>query len=89
MVSDRCVVVQLVGFARPDDHLPLYMDTMNQAGFEEFDFQGMGNSALAPEDFWRSVPNRKVVHAAHAGCQASFRNPARAPRLVVQRLRLP
>ena len=58
VVRDDCVVAQLVGFASPDEQLPLYLDAMRDAGFAEFDFKG---SAHRPrqEDFWRAVPNRK------------------------------
>jgi hypothetical protein len=58
VVQDDCVVVQLVGFARPDDHLPLYLDAMQGAGFEEFNFQTTGHRPRR-DQFWRAVPNRK------------------------------
>jgi hypothetical protein len=58
VVSDDCVVAQLVGFARPDEQLPLYLDVIRQAGFVEFDFMGFGHRT-AREDFWRAVPHRK------------------------------
>ena len=58
VVRDDCVVAQLVGFARPDEQLPLYLDAMRQAGFVEFDFRGFGHRP-DQTDFWRAVPNRK------------------------------
>jgi DNA modification methylase len=58
VVRDDCIVVQLVGFARPDDHLPLYLNVMQAAGFEEFAFERTGHRSRQ-EHFWRSVPNRK------------------------------
>jgi hypothetical protein len=58
VVRDDCVVVQLVGFARPGDHLPLYLDAMRSAGFAEFDFETTGHRPRQ-EQFWRAVPNRK------------------------------
>jgi DNA modification methylase len=58
VVRDDCVVVQLVGFARPDDHLPLYLDAMRAAGFEEFNFETAGHHPRQKQ-FWRAVPNRK------------------------------
>lgn len=56
VVSDDCVVAQLVGFNQPDQQLPLYLEAMSQAGFTEFKFQ---RSGVSREDFWRDVPNRK------------------------------
>ena len=58
VVRDDCVVAQLVGFASPDEQLPLYLAAMRQAGFVEFDFKGFGHRP-ARQDFWRAVPNRK------------------------------
>jgi len=58
VVSDDCVVAQLVGFCRPDEQLPLYLNAMTMAGFEEFDFEKAGHRRDR-EDFWRAVPNRK------------------------------
>jgi hypothetical protein len=57
VVRDDCVVAQLVGLARPDEQLPLYLDAMREAGFAEFEFKGAGRPAQ--EEFWRAVPNRK------------------------------
>lgn len=58
VLPDDCVVAQLVGFARPDEQLPLYLDAMRRAGFAPFDFRGSGHRP-AEADFWRAVPNRK------------------------------
>lgn len=57
VVRDDCVVAQLVGFARPDEQLPLYLDSMREAGFVRFELKGTGRPAQ--EEFWRTVPNRK------------------------------
>ncbi len=54
VVSSKAFIVQLVCFANPDEHLPQYLETMNEAGFEEYEGNGHG-----PNQFWRSVPNRK------------------------------
>jgi hypothetical protein len=54
VVRDDAVVVQLVGFGKPDEHLRLYMETMEKAGFEEYQSKGHRRS-----QYWRSVPNRK------------------------------
>ena len=55
VVRDDCVVAQLVGFARPDEQLPLYLDVMERAGFADLGFKHRHDE----EDFWRAVPNRK------------------------------
>jgi hypothetical protein len=54
VISDNAYVVQLVGFGKPKEHLKLYMETMKAAGFQEYECQGH-----RPNQFWRSVPNRK------------------------------
>ncbi len=58
VVSDECVVAQLVGFARPDEQLPKYQAAMKASGFEEFDLDRVKGGPRR-EDFWRAVPNRK------------------------------
>jgi hypothetical protein len=58
VVRDDCVVVQLVGFAKPDAQLPIYLDAMREAGFAEYDFETTGDCPRQ-EHFWRAVPNRK------------------------------
>lgn len=58
VVSDDCVVAQLVGFSRAEEQLPLYLAAMSAAGFTEFEF-GKGSGRPRREDFWRDVPNRK------------------------------
>ncbi|WP_422930854.1 DNA methyltransferase [Singulisphaera sp. PoT] len=57
VVPDDCVVAQLVGFARPNEQLALYLDAMSRAGFAPFEFKG--SSRPSQEEFWRAVPNRK------------------------------
>lgn len=58
VVSDDCVVAQLVGFARPDEQLPLYLAAMSAAGFKEFEFDKIKGGPKR-DAFWRAVPNRK------------------------------
>jgi hypothetical protein len=53
------IVVQLIGFARPERQLPAYLKVMQDCGFEEVDL-GL------PERLWRQVPNRKW-HADQLG----------------------
>ena len=48
----RGIVVQLVGFARASEQLPMYLDAMTQAGFVEA--AGIPDGGLH-----RRVPNRK------------------------------
>ena len=69
VVRDDCVVAQLVGFARPDEQLPLYLDAMRQARFVEFDYKG--SHRPAQEDFWRAVPNRKWYTRVKEGAKQS------------------
>lgn len=54
VVSKDAFIVQLVGFADPDEHLPQYIETMIEAGFKEY-----GRNGHQSNQFWRSVPNRK------------------------------
>lgn len=57
VVSDDCIVAQLVGFSQPEEQLPMYLAAMSAAGFEEF--MGDGKRRFRRQDFWRAVPNRK------------------------------
>ncbi len=54
VVREDAYVVQLVGFGKPEEHLPRYVQTMREAGFAEYEPDGG-----CPHRFWRSVPNRK------------------------------
>jgi hypothetical protein len=54
VVRNDAIVVQLVGFGSPKTQLPVYIRTMKQAGFAEYEKEGHRRS-----QFWRSVPNRK------------------------------
>ncbi len=58
VVHRDCIVAQLVGFAKPEQQLPLYMAAMEDAGFKEHDLGGNGKRP-SQEKFWRAVPNRK------------------------------
>jgi hypothetical protein len=58
VVSDDCVVAQLVGFARPEEQLPQYQAVMKASGFEEFNLDEIKDGP-GREAFWRTVPNRK------------------------------
>jgi hypothetical protein len=56
VLAPGAVVVQLVGFGKPQEHLARYQRAMAAAGFEEYDAEQEGHR---PTKFWRSVPNRK------------------------------
>ncbi len=58
VVAEGCIVAQLVGFARPHEHLPLYLEAMERAGFEEYEPE-RNRRRPSEQPFWRSVPNRK------------------------------
>jgi hypothetical protein len=58
VVAKNAVVVQLVGFGKPQEHLACYLNAISAAGFEEYDLESQGHQ---PDHgaFWRSVPHRK------------------------------
>lgn len=58
IVSDRTVLVQIVGFSDPENHLPRYLNTMTSAGFTEFH---LPKDLADTEDgrVWRAVPGRR------------------------------
>ena len=58
VVAKNAVVVQLVGFGKPAEHLACYLKAMSAAGFEEYDFNSEGHQP-DQDAFWRSVPHRK------------------------------
>ena len=58
LVGYRSLVVQLVGFSKPELQLPLYLTKMKEAGFEELMPQ-CDRSALYHGRIWRNVPSRR------------------------------
>lgn len=58
IVSDRTILVQIVGFSDPENNLPRYLNTMTSAGFTEF---RLPKDLANTEDgrLWRSVPGRR------------------------------
>src|SRR5262249_44030865 len=58
VVAKDAIVVQLVGFGKPQEHLAFYLEVMRAAGFEEYDFEREGHRP-SQRAFWRSVPHRK------------------------------
>lgn len=55
--SADTLLVQLVGFSKPEWQLPKYVSIMADAGFKEIKFPSMANGSDGR--LWRSVPNRK------------------------------
>jgi hypothetical protein len=51
------MIVQMVAFSEPTWQLPLYLDTMSDAGLREVQFGEIANSDDGR--VWRTVPNRK------------------------------
>jgi hypothetical protein len=57
IASSNTTVVQMIAFSDPAWQLPLYLETMERAGFSEVQFAEMANSYDGR--VWRTVPNRK------------------------------
>jgi len=57
LCGDESVITQVVGFSAPEAQVPRYLETMEQAGFQETFFDGCATA----EDgrLWRSVPGRR------------------------------
>lgn len=70
-ISDSAtMVVQMIAFSEPGWQLPLYLETLNEAGFAEIITNQFSNSSDGR--LWRQVPNRKW-HASHKGTTPSSR----------------
>jgi hypothetical protein len=54
-IDTNAVVVQLVGFSHPESQLPMFLNSMVSAGYEEVRL--LGSSCF--DRPWRQVPNRK------------------------------
>lgn len=52
VVRDGAIVLQLLAFHSPEEHLPRYLANMKEAGFAEISFTTNGRT-------WRDVPSRK------------------------------
>lgn len=58
IADSTTVVVQLVGFHNRTSELPLYLEAMDRAGFDEMVVPGLANGS--PDGrLWREVPNRR------------------------------
>ena len=55
--DENTLVVQMVAFSSSEWQLTKYLDTMNEAGFEEIKFSEFANGT--DNRLWRKVPNRK------------------------------
>lgn len=58
LVGPRSLVVQLVGFSKPDWQLPQYLRKMSEAGFEEL-LPECDRTALFHGRVWRNIPSRR------------------------------
>jgi DNA modification methylase len=66
VIAPDATIVQLVGFADARTQLPLYLQAMNEAGFDEWRPNVRGESRLG-----RSVPNRKWYARLQGALDAS------------------
>lgn len=53
----RTLLVQMIAFSKPSWQLPLYLDTLSDAGFKEYKVKDIANRKDGR--LWRKVPNRK------------------------------
>lgn len=57
IADNNTIIIQMVGFSKPDIQLPRYLTTMKESGFKEC---LLGPATGSPDArLWRSVPNRK------------------------------
>jgi hypothetical protein len=69
LCSPKSIVVQLIAFSQPTWQLPLYLKTMEDAGFSEFLLPKLSSS---PDGrLWRQVPNRKWYAVKQARSSAA------------------
>lgn len=64
IADENTLFVQMVGFSKPSIQLPIYLETIEAAGFLECKFPAIAN--MADGRLWRTVPNRKW-YATHKG----------------------
>jgi hypothetical protein len=58
VVKDGAIVVQMVAFGDPKNHLRRYLANMRQAGFEE-DRPAAASGGMTRRRIWRTVPRRR------------------------------
>jgi hypothetical protein len=57
VIDPKALVVQMVAFSEPDWQIPRFLESMEQAGYEEVSPESLG---LPVDDrLWRSVPSRR------------------------------
>lgn len=71
--DQRTLVVQMVAFPEPAQHLPRYLEMLASAGLKEVCVTHMGKvSSSNPQDrLWRRVPNRKWYASQRGSIGAS------------------
>jgi hypothetical protein len=69
-LDHRSLVVQLVAFNRPTDHLPMYLQALAKAGFTE-ELIECDHSSVIDGRVWRSVPGRKWYAQVRGGTASS------------------
>jgi DNA modification methylase len=67
IVHEEAAIVQLVGFGKPEEQLPQYLRTMEEAGFVEMELNGHRTSQM-----WRPVPNRKWYNSLRDDIKQTF-----------------
>lgn len=70
LMNASSLVVQLVGFSQPEWQLPLYLKTMEEAGFNEMK-PACDKSALHRGRIWRDVPSRRWYASIDANARSS------------------
>jgi len=55
--NEETHIIQLIAFSEPSWQLPLYLETLSDAGFKECKLNGISNNKDGR--YWRIVPNRK------------------------------
>lgn len=82
LCSEDTVMVQLVGFSEPDEQLPLYLEAMGAAGYEECFLPDIDSH---DGRLYRKVPNRKWYAAYQTTTEDTsrevvlFHRPAKPP----------
>ena len=72
VMKDGAYLVQLIAFSFPDEQLPQYLGTLENAGLEEVFLSSRLSDKAVEDRIWREVPNRKW-HAISKGAILSAR----------------
>jgi hypothetical protein len=57
LADERTIVIQMLAFSEPDWQLPRYLETMEEAGLQEYKLAALGGNRDGR--LWRSVPSRR------------------------------